>query len=135
MEFWPIILWRHYCWKWRYCLRHRLFSFLVYSVKMSITRATVDPHHFLFKIFLQQHSSSQIIKIKKNCFKMKFSVEFQKFSIKEYICWQWCWWLNGCNIWWRWWQNHYFDDFINVKNRSPTSQTCNRNNRSPTSVT
>ena len=41
-----------------------------------------------------------------------------------------------------WWQNHYVRDFVryvgdflNVSNRSPTSQTCHQHIWSPTSVT
>ena len=41
-----------------------------------------------------------------------------------------------------WWQNHYVgdffryvSDFLNVLNRSPTSQTCHQHIWSPTSVT
>ena len=41
-----------------------------------------------------------------------------------------------------WWQNHYVGDFfryvgdfLNVLNRSPTSQTCHQHIWSPTSVT
>ena len=34
-----------------------------------------------------------------------------------------------------WWQNHYVGDFLNVLNRSTTSQTCRQHIWSPTSVT
>ena len=60
--------------------------------------------------------------------------------------WQWCWWhchvgdFNMVTDLRCWWQNHYVGDslcgdFLNVLNRSPTSQTCHQHIWSPTSVT
>ena len=64
------------------------------------------------------------------------------------IRWQWCWWHRYVGDFMMvtdlrcWWQNHYVGDFfryvgdfLNVLNRSPTSQTCNQLIWSPTSVT
>ena len=62
--------------------------------------------------------------------------------------WQWCWWHRYVGNFMMmtdlrcWWQNHYVGDFfryvgdfLNVLNRSPTSQTCHKHIWSPTSVT
>ena len=62
--------------------------------------------------------------------------------------WQWCWWHRYVGDFMMatdfrcWWQNHYVGDlfryvgdFLNVLNRSPTSQTCHQHIWSPTSVT
>ena len=62
--------------------------------------------------------------------------------------WQWCWWhryvgdFMMVTVYRCWWQNHnacdffrYIGDFLNVLNRSPTSQTCHQHILSPISVT
>ena len=62
--------------------------------------------------------------------------------------WQWCWWQRYVGDFMMvtdsrcWWQNNYVGDFfrcvgdfLNVLNRSPTSQTCHQHTWSPTSVT
>ena len=62
--------------------------------------------------------------------------------------WQWCWWHRYVGYFMTvtdfkcWWQNHYIadffhyvGDFLNVLNRSPTSQTCHQHIWSPTFVT
>ena len=105
--------------------------------------------HFLFNKFHQKAS------ILKSCFFRNFhrKSSFQcnkKFQQKfcSFERWHWCWWHRYVDDFMMvtdfrcWCQNHYVDDlfryvgdFLNVLNRSRTSQTCHQHIWSPTSVT
>ena len=76
-----------------------------------------------------------------------FSFRESKFILVLVNGWQWCWWHRYVGDFMMvtdfryWWQNHYvgdffryIGDFLNVLNRSPTSQTCHQHIWSPSSV-